>query len=356
MLKICIVSPSLNLGGIERALTTIANYMDEKGYEVLFISCLRSDQPFFKLNETIQVVSPNFKRSGSIMNKITFYARLLLYIRKSISDFNPDRVLVYGDWFNPMVLLALIFKPYPVYISDRTSPTYKFSFPIPILKKILYPTAAGFIAQTTQAENHKKKMFGNKLKTKVIPNMVHPANGLKETKTENSILYAGRFAWEKAPERLIRAFALSSGLHNFNLIMAGSGPLLEESKALCKSLGLTDRVQFLGNVKNMKELYVNASIFVLPSVIEGFPNALAEAMSFGLPCIIFDDISHEDFIIDGESGFVIKNGDLNDLANKIAKLTGSKELRFAFGQKSKQKSLEWSVEKVGVQLESFIFQ
>jgi glycosyltransferase involved in cell wall biosynthesis len=90
-------------------------------------------------------------------------------------------------------------------------------------------------------------------------------------------------------------------------------------------------------------------------VIEGFPNALAEAMSYGLPCIVFDDISHQDFIRDGKSGFVIKSGDLNGLADKILELTKSQELRSTFGQKNRSKSQDWSLEKVGKQLESFIF-
>lgn len=356
MFKICIVSPSLNLGGIERALTTVANYLDDQGYEILFIVCLRSKTPFFTLNPTIEVMSPDFSRSGSMMNKMSFYLRLIIYLRKNILGFSPDCVLVYGDWFNPIVLMALRNTKIPVYISDRTSPTYKFSVPIRLLKKWLYPKAAGFIAQTKQAENHKRNLFGERLRTQVIPNMV-PAVAKREYQNKkNFILYAGRFAWEKAPDRLIKAFSLSAEQHDYHLHMAGSGPLLDNMKSLVSSLGMENRVKFLGSVNDMGTLYKEASIFVLPSVVEGFPNALAEAMSYGLPCIIFDDISHQDFIKDGVSGLVVKNGSLQQLSQNIALLANDQPLRYSLGEEAYLKSGDWDIAKIGQQLEDFMLR
>lgn len=205
-MKILIVSPSLKLGGIERALTVLANEWANRDLQVTFVSCLIHN-PFYKLDSNIKLIEPTFERSKGITDKILFYPRLLLFIRNEVKKNNPDRVLVFGDWFSPITLLALLGLKFPVYISDRTIPNYKFKFPIPQLKKWLYPKSAGFIAQTQRSKEFKEKIFGKKLKIQVIPNALPEFDKRQQINVEqqNKIIYVGRFAWEKDPEILIRA-------------------------------------------------------------------------------------------------------------------------------------------------------
>lgn len=336
-MKILIVAPSRKMGGIERALSVIANEWAVKGLEVVYVSCLKSD-PFYELQETINIIEPSFKRSGGLFNKLTFYPRLLLFIRKNVIKQKPDRVLVFGDWFSPLTLLALLGKKYLVYISDRTIPDYKFKFPIPQLKKWLYPKAAGFIAQTQRAKQYKIKQFGNKLNIKVIPNALatlqqeHIKNVPKNSK---KILYVGRFEWEKDPEILIRAFKeVVKTHHDWTLEMAGDGPLFEKMKLLAQELNINNSLVFNGKVQDVAKLYSNASIFVLPSVIEGFPNALIEAMSFCLPCICFSDIPYEDIVEDQINGIVVKERTPLLLAGTIQTLINQPNLRAKIGNQA----------------------
>jgi len=128
MPKICIISPSLKLGGIERALTVLAHEFVERGFQVDFVCCL-SGEHFYRLPASITIHEPKFKRTLSSMNKLLYYPRLLSFIRKKVTSINPDRVLVFGDWFSPISLLALLGTQYPVFISDRTIPDYTLSFP-----------------------------------------------------------------------------------------------------------------------------------------------------------------------------------------------------------------------------------
>lgn len=333
MAKICIVSPSLKLGGIERALTTLVNEFEVLGHKVHFISCLRDDH-FYSLPIGVELYEPTFKRTVSKVNKLFFYPRLLSYIRKTVKRINPDKVLVFGDWFSPITLLALRGTPYPIYISDRTIPDYKFGFPIPQLKQWLYPKSAGFIAQTQRAKDHKLKQFGDRLRIDVIPNALpelanpNPISARKE----NKLIYVGRFAWEKDPEILIRAFAFISKCHpSWTLEMAGKGPLLGQMKALVKDLILEERVCFLGQLSDVASLYQSASILVLPSVVEGFPNTLIEAMSFGLPTICFSDIPYEDIITNPVDGLVVKERTPEALAKAIQLFIEKEDFRNELG-------------------------
>jgi len=356
MERICIISPSLKLGGIERALTTLSQEFQALGLEVHFITCLRDDH-FYQLPNGIELYEPTFKRTASKMNKLLFYPRLISYIRKTVKRINPDRVLVFGDWFSPITLLALLGLKFPVYISDRTIPNYKFKFPIPQLKKWLYPKSAGFIAQTQRSKEFKEKIFGKKLKIQVIPNALPEFDKRQQINVEqqNKIIYVGRFAWEKDPEILIRAMDFVAKKNpNWVLEMAGTGPLLNPMKALVKELNLDSNVVFLGNVNQVATLYQSAKILVLPSVVEGFPNTLIEAMSFGLPCICFNDIPYEDIITPQMDGYVVSERSAKLLANAINEIIGDDALRETIGKNAQVSVKRFSKEKIAQKLLEFM--
>ena len=335
------------MGGIERALTTLANYFVDKNLQVVFVSCIKSE-PFYSLDSRVEVIEPDFERKGGLINKISFYPKLIKFIKTSYKQAQPDAVLSFGDAFNPLVLLALKNEKTPIYISDRTSPDYQFKFPIPFLKRWLYPKSAGFIAQTTRAATYKKQQFGNRLAITVIPNAVKKIAPMPQQR-ENIILYVGRFAWEKAPHYLIEAFAKIQQHTDWQLVMAGSGPQLEEMKTLATTLGVIDRVSFLGDVKDVDPLYAKASIYVLPSVIEGFPNALCEAMASGLPAICFDTIPHEDIFTEPNMGVVCKTLSSQSLATEIEKLIVDEALREEIGTNALKIKKHLAIATIGEQ-------
>ena len=334
MSRICIVSPSLKTGGIERALTVLAAQFVEEDFDVDFICCLRGPR-FYTLPDSVGVHEPGFSRSSSFLNKILYYPRLIWFLRSKIKKICPDRVLVFGDWFSPITLLALLGTDYPVYISDRTIPDYKFKFPIPQLKRWLYPRSSGFIAQTNRARTFKERAFGNRLRIKCIPNAMPDLASDTVVSRENEILYVGRFAWEKDPEILVRAMPhVLRKYSDWKLRMVGSGPLLKEMETLAGRLNLSQHIIFMGNVVDVGTLYKRASLFVLPSSVEGFPNALIEAMSAGLPCVCFQDIPYEDIIVPHINGVVLKDRKPESLADALVTMIEDESLRHLVGKEA----------------------
>lgn len=350
---ICIISPSLKIGGIERALVVLANHFNEKGYFVTFVSCLRG-QRFYFLDNKIKLIEPGFTHKGGLISGVLFYPRLVQFVRKQVKKTNPDVVLAFGDWFSPVVLLALYGTKHPVFISDRTSPDYKFKFPIPQLKKWLYPKSAGFIAQTIRAAEYKRKQFGDKLNIRVIPNAIREVILYPEIQRKKVILYVGRFAWEKGPERLIQAFSQIDDRAGWQLHMAGTGPLLVPMKKLAEELGCNDSIVFLGQVEDVDSLFARSSIYVLPSVLEGFPNALCEAMAASLPAICFDSIPHEAILTNQVDGLVVKDGDLEGLKNTLLTLMHNQILRNELGFHARKISERLSIDQIGQQVIEFI--
>jgi GalNAc-alpha-(1->4)-GalNAc-alpha-(1->3)-diNAcBac-PP-undecaprenol alpha-1,4-N-acetyl-D-galactosaminyltransferase len=351
-MKILIVAPSRKMGGIERALSVLANEWAEQGFEVVYVSCLKSE-PFYHLHEKIQVVEPSFKRAGGIFNKLFFYPKLLRYLRNELKVHQPDRILSFGDFFNPLVLLAARGLKIPVYISDRTSADFKFPLYIKYLKQKLYPHASGFIAQTQRAYDAKRNQFGEKFNQTIIPNAIRPVSKIDVPK-ENIILYAGRFSWEKNPKALIEAFAEIKNKKEWRLVMLGDGPLWNEMKSKTSKLGLENQIDFLGAVSDI-DLWLNkASIFVLPSVLEGFPNALCEAMTAGLPVICFDSIAYESIIINNLNGIIVPFEELLKLTQMIEELMINEYLRNKIGYQASLKSKEWTIQSTLSQYNQFL--
>jgi GalNAc-alpha-(1->4)-GalNAc-alpha-(1->3)-diNAcBac-PP-undecaprenol alpha-1,4-N-acetyl-D-galactosaminyltransferase len=356
MAKICIISPSLKLGGIERALTTLTKEFQLIGHEIHFVTCLK-DVHFYDLTEKIKVYEPAFKRTTSQLNKLLFYPRLLKYIRSTVLSIQPDRVLVFGDLFSPIALLALKGTKYPIYVSDRTIPNYKFSFPILFLKKLLYPKSAGFIAQTKRSRDFKIRQYGDKLRIEIIPNALPELEKgcLNNSTRETKLIYVGRFAWEKDPEILIHAMKnISIRFPNWTLQMAGTGPLLEPMKALVHELSLERNVEFLGKVSDVAALYQSASILVLPSIVEGFPNTLIEAMFFGLPTICFSDIPFEDIITNDLDGLVVHERSPEALTDAIALLIEREDLRSELGTNASISISRFDKQNISKQVLSFM--
>lgn len=352
--KICIISPSLKMGGIERALTVLANYFVTQNYEVVFLSA-QGGERFYELHPAISFFELTTKRTSGIVGKIQFYYSVLRFIRKTVKEQHPDVVISFGDVFNPLVLLALLGTKYPVFISDRTSPDFPFNPVVKFGKKWLYPKAKGFIAQTRRAAQYKEQQYDNQLTIKIIPNAIKRMTQYAIPK-KNQILFAGRLSFEKGPDRLLEAFSKMDNPSNWHLVFAGDGPMLEVLQQKAIDLKVNEKVLFLGKVSNLDYIMAESAIFVLPSRLEGFPNALCEAMSVGLPSICFDSIATEDLMVHKENGIIVSEKESDGLQNALELLIIDEVLRTKISQNAKQITQKLDVSIIGNQVLDFVFQ
>ncbi len=324
--KILIVSPSLKMGGIERALSVLANYFAEKGHKVTFIACQSTDK-FYELNPSITLEEPSFNRNAG---KAVFYPKLVLFLRSKFKQYKPDVIMSFGDLFNPLVLLANLGRKTPVVISDTTTPDFKYGIITKKGKDYLYPTAAGFIAQTKVAADYNEKKFNGKLNIKVIPNAIKEVIRYDIPKNK-WIVTVGRLSIEKGQDRLIEAFSRIVDKDDWKLVFAGEGPMLNTLKETVSERKLDDSVVFLGKVRNVDRLLSESKIFTLPSRLEGYPNALCEAMASGLPCLVFDGFPHDEIFKNNEEGIAIENGDIDAFSQALEDLMKDEKKREYLG-------------------------
>lgn len=113
---------------------------------------------------------------------------------------------------------------------------------------------------------------------------------------------------------------------NVYYIICGSGPLIEEHKNLAKSLRVSDNVMFMGYRTDVSSFYRMADIFLFPSLREGLPVALMEAMASGLPVICSNVRGNNDLVKNNDNGLVVDNIP-EAITAAIEKIKNNKELR-----------------------------
>jgi len=149
----------------------------------------------------------------------------------------------------------------------------------------------------------------------IEPDLIYQEYGLEKM---NYILFLGRMEKVKRIEWLIKAFERNQN-KNIKLVIAGDTKDEAYKKSLHQLAGLNENIIFTGFVsgKLKEELLSNARVFVLPSISEGMPTALIEAMSYGKVCLASDLPPHAWMIKDEKSGFLFDKNHISSLSLKL---------------------------------------
>ena len=316
-----IITRGLTAGGMERTSVNVASYFHSKGYKVIYFTLFNFPH-FFKLHEDIKIIEPKFDREKN--NKFFYALKLIPSIRKVIKEQNVNYVLGIGEYFNPFTIFATFGLSCKVFVSDRLSPDIKLGL-VDVLKKMTYPFADGAISQTNYAAKRLKE--NTKIKNiTVIPNPLNPILRI-EVPVKNQIVTVGRLNPEKGHKFLIEAFSKIEN-KDWKLMLIGDGVERNNLEKQVEELQLTDRVVFRGELRDFSLELSESQIFVLPSLSEGFPNALIEAMSVPLACISSDCVAGpSDIIENGLNGILVEPRNTNDLTKKLDMLISDFELR-----------------------------
>lgn len=318
--KIAFVLPSLNMGGAQRVVTTLTNALN-KNYEV-FVITFTYAEPFYRLDDNITIINcvNEIKPSKNTFEAIRNNYILLRKINSSVKENKVDLLIGFLTPANILATLVAKFNRIPVIISERNNPYLRKAPKIwQLIRSIIYPMADYVVVQSETIKSYYSNKI-NKDRLQILPNPISEELTLKRDnsiKKENLILNAGRLTDQKAQDMLIKAFAKTKN-ENWKLIIAGEGPKRLQYEKLIKNLDLNKKVLLVGLNKNIDELYNKSKIFAFSSVYEGFPNALIEAMYFGLACISTNCPSGPAELIDsGSNGFLIPMNDIPMMTEKL---------------------------------------
>ncbi|MGA7860961.1 MAG: glycosyltransferase family 4 protein [Thermoplasmata archaeon] len=194
-------------------------------------------------------------------------------------------------------------------------------------------------------------------KIRVVYNAVRPSERLSVLSGRRKIvLYLGRLAAMKGVDTFLRAAArVVTTAPDTLFVVAGEGPEFGRLLVLAAHLEVSDRVLFLGKVTEEERvtLLASASVFVLPSVVEPFGIAAAEAMAAGIPAIVSKTSGIAEIT---DSVFTVDFWDIDEFASRISELLEYPALRRAMGAAGRRSVMregweERALQTVGVYFE-----
>jgi glycosyltransferase involved in cell wall biosynthesis len=153
--------------------------------------------------------------------------------------------------------------------------------------------------------------------------------------------YVGRIMPEKDLDTWLRAAALVARQYpeaQFVLVGEGrDGDTLGQLQHLATELGIAEQVHFPGYRAHLLPVYGSFDLFVLSSRREGLPNSILEAMAVGLPVVTTDVAGTSELVLDGQTGYVIPQGEVDRLAHAMVTLVADKQLRQRMGHAGRER-------------------
>ncbi len=348
--------PPDRVGGMEIATYNIAKHLAHNGHSIHIIT---SSYPPH-LNESEFTVHPVSMRGTKIIGPF-FDQRKILPIIKEI---NPDIIHAQGistsgiSGFTAYLIKKSLKIPYVVY--GRGGDVYPFKVE-KILVKAILNNADSIIALTEHMKREMQKISAKNIL--VIPNGIDMARFNDQSpdfsdslnSKEKKIIFVGNLRPEKGLNYLIEAVLhISKKDINIQLLVVGDGPQRESLEKMVTKLNINDKVTFSGKTDtNRVPVYLkNSDVFVLPSLHEGFPNVLLEAMASGLPVVASDVCGINEIIEDNKNGFLVKPQNSKEIAEKILLLLDNRYLRENICKENRKKASRYSWQRTVHMLEN----
>lgn len=351
--RLTLTVASMELGGAARVLAILANAWAERGRTVTLVTIDSLDADFYLLDSRVARVPLDLMLDAAhLLETVRNNARRTRGLRKAVKASRPDAVVSFGDRTNILTLIATLGLDIPIVVSERTDPRQRHLGRIKGgLRRALYPHATALVVQSRSVLEWARSMAGGR-PVFAIPNPVvrpHLIGQRPPIPLERPLMVAaGRLSPEKGYDRLLRAFRRClDDYPDWSLTILGEGRDRHRLEALVRELGLRERVSLPGSVPDPSEVFAHADLFVLSSSVEGFPNALAEAMACGLPVVSFDCPSGpRDIVQPGVNGLLVPPGDIGRLAEAMAELMEDTDRRIAMGAAASSIVDRFSLESV----------
>ncbi|MEM3828245.1 MAG: glycosyltransferase family 4 protein [Conexivisphaerales archaeon] len=327
-------------GGVEKVVYELSKRLVKMGCDILVITlgenCLCYDVDGIKVYRVAGVdLTKLFQMQLSVPKDI----KKVLNVAK---DFSPDIIHAHNIFFTTSLLAVLIKRVshrklvFSAHLGDVSNLALLGRWKALAAKayekffgKIILSSSDAIIAVSHAVRQHVISLGAPPKKVVVIPNGVDleefssSFNMQKSIKPE--VIFVGRLIPNKGLEYLVEAakILINSKITKVRFKIVGDGPYRQQLEELVARYGLSPYFEFLGFVPKVSEILRNGGIFVRPSLTEGMPLTILEAMASGLPIIATRVSGTSEIIMHNETGILIEPGNVRQLAEAIKYLVES---------------------------------
>jgi glycosyltransferase involved in cell wall biosynthesis len=332
-MKVMFLIPHLSGGGGERVLSDLSHGLQDETVLVTFEN--KFSYPF--KGRVVSLDLP-IDRSSSV-RRFTGFLRRALRFRRLLAEEQPNVVISFMGEAN--LINALVSRHAVLTVHNHISAFSSMrgsleGFFVRVLNKALYRRAT-VVAVSQSIKSDLVESFRLPAdRVLVITNAVNAGEIAKmaDEPVESSwnsaipiVITAGRLSPEKGQAYLIRAFAEVRKKIPCQLVILGAGELESELKQLASQLGVTNDVHLLGWQSNPFKYISRATLFVSPSLTEGFGLAVLEAMACKVPVIATDCPGGQGEIVGDDCGILVSPASETELAAAISRILGDSSLR-----------------------------
>ncbi len=207
------------------------------------------------------------------------------------------------------------------------------------------------VAVSQAVKRHAESLGAEPSKVSVVPNTVDTLRFRPTPASEKHdgivrVGFIGRLMANKGPQYLVGAAPRI--LHEFSNVqfqVAGDGPMLSELKRKAQQLGVDGAFHFLGMVSSNADFLRSCDIVVRPSLTDGMPLTILEAMACGIPTVASRVGGTPEIIRNGDTGFLVEPRGQDELVSQISRLVGNPTLRVEMGNRARkfvEKHHNWS--------------
>lgn len=354
--NICLtITNFANKGGEERMCATLANALSANGYHVIIVSTDKpsSQKSCFDVSSLIKCYSLKSNRVERKLSRIPVFNTLWLLKYKMILKRHNIQVVIDVDVHNSLITTKVVSKDKVRIVSwDHFNYERFLSWPTRELLHDCFINKIDKLVVLTKSDKHdyiEKEGIPSSRVTQIYNPSPIETNTLLEH-SQNKILAIGRFAEQKGFDLLIETWSyVEKKYQDWFLEIVGEGAGKKELEDKINSLGLKN-VIISPFVKNVRQKYADASIYVLSSRYEGLCLVLLEAISMSLPIVSFNcPKGPEEIIEDGVNGYLVPPLNTKMLADKLMLLMGDVEKRKEMGKNGYLLSKKFKIENITAQ-------
>ena len=328
-----------NIGGLERKITEICNHLSNKYQIYLITNDQKSKDAFYPINKNvtwIKIPKKDISKKSNIFDKIK---KLFLY-RNVIKKIKPNYIVCFqsGPFHALSIYLSFIKKR--LILCERESPYQLKEFRLSNFIRMLFLfNAHKIIVQFDEYKKYFPNIYRDKIFT--IHNDITNVTFSSIKKKKITFLSVGRLEKVKNYFLLIDACKLIPTKYDYELTILGEGSLQKTIEKYIKNNSLENKIKLIPNTTEINNFYTSSKYFISTSINEGFPNALAEALKSGLPCIGLENCDGVNILIkDKFNGFLIQNNryKIRDIIIKLINMSDIDYKKFSSNARNSVKN------------------